>query len=340
MGSILGLMIFTGFLLLILGPIAWLVGGNPVRNLRGFDQATAINAVRQTLLTAFGGGAALVALGFTVRTFYLSRRGQVTDRFNKAIGQLASDKLEERLGGIFALEHIMAESPRDHVAVVGILCAFVRTRMLLPGSVRVATTREEPTDEKRPPFGTELPPDIDSAMIAIARRPHREEPNRPDLRRVNLVGLSLRIYDFAKPPRLTHMFLTGADLRKADLRGADLSRTIFTNADLRWAWLSGTNLTRSSLTRAQLRGANLAKANLTRTMLEDADLRDVDGLTPQQLSYSMIDKRTLLPPELANDPWVKARLADCAALPDNAGPWACPRPTPKPAGLDETTSSE
>jgi hypothetical protein len=274
----------------------------------------------------------LVALGFTVRTYYLSRRGQVTDRYNKSITQLASDRLEERLGGIYALEQVMAESANDHAQVLGILCAFVRTRTIMPTPpFKSIVKREEPKDTKRPAFGTEPPPDIDAAMVAIARRPQRAEPNRPDLRHTSLVGLSIRAYNFEKPPRLTRMFLTGADLRCADFRGADLRGTIATNADLRWAWLATANLSQSSYNRAQMRRVAWGGANLTGTQLEGADLRDAEGLTAEQLSRALIDEETLLPPELADDPWVKARIADCMALPDDAGPWACPRPTPSPA---------
>lgn len=334
-----GIIIFLGLLLFVLGPFAWLLAGGPVRHLHGIDQANALNAVRQTLLTAFAGTAALGALAFTARNYYLSRRGQVTDRFNKAVSQLASDKLEERLGGIYALEHVMAESPADHTTVLAILCAFVRTRTLLPGPDEIYDKRQEPEDQDPPAFATEPPPDIDAAMIVLARRPEREEPNRPDLRRTQLIGLSLRIYDFANPPRLTRMFLTAADLRDADLRGADLRRTIANYADLRWATLSKADLSRTALGGGQLRWASIGGANLTGTMLGDADLRDVDDLTAEQLSRAMIDENTMLPPDLAKDPWVLARLADCAALPNDAGPWACPDPTPKPAVGEKSRST-
>jgi uncharacterized protein YjbI with pentapeptide repeats len=167
-------------------------------------------------------------------------------------------------------------------------------------------------------------------MIVIARRPQRDEANRPDLRGTSLVGLSIRAYDFAKPPRLTRMFLTGADLRCADFRGADIRGTIATYADLRWAWLDAANLSHSSYDRAQMLGVGLTGANLTGTMFGDTDLRDARGLTAEQLSRAFINEKTLLSPDLVDDPWVKARLADCMDLPDDAGPWACPRPTPKP----------
>jgi hypothetical protein len=42
--------------------------------------------------------------------------------------QLASENLTERLGGIYALEHLMLESERDHQTVVDVLAAFVRAR--------------------------------------------------------------------------------------------------------------------------------------------------------------------------------------------------------------------
>src|SRR5689334_22398281 len=74
---------FLVLLTLILGPLSWQIAGNTVRRLHGREQADALNAVRQTMLTALGGTAAIVAVGFTVRTYYLSRRGQVTERFGK-----------------------------------------------------------------------------------------------------------------------------------------------------------------------------------------------------------------------------------------------------------------
>ena len=91
------------------------------------EKAAAVNAVRQTLLTAAAGAALLIGLGFTVRTFYLFRRGHLTDRYTRAIGQLASDKLEERVGGSYALEHLMRESAREHQTVVDVL-ATLRSR--------------------------------------------------------------------------------------------------------------------------------------------------------------------------------------------------------------------
>ena len=46
---------------------------------------------------------AAVGLAYTARTYRLSREGQLTDRYTKAVEQLGSDKIEVRLGGLYAL---------------------------------------------------------------------------------------------------------------------------------------------------------------------------------------------------------------------------------------------
>jgi hypothetical protein len=80
---VLGLAVVLGMLALLLGPITTWVAGDRVVALRGKDAADAVNAVRQTLLATAAGLAAVVGLAFTARTFYLSRRGQVTDRYTR-----------------------------------------------------------------------------------------------------------------------------------------------------------------------------------------------------------------------------------------------------------------
>ena len=87
---------------------------------------TALDNARGRLLTLGAGLFAAGALVFTVRNFTLSREGQVTDRYTKAIEQLGSDKLDVCLGGIYALERIARDSARDHPTVIEVLSAFIR----------------------------------------------------------------------------------------------------------------------------------------------------------------------------------------------------------------------
>jgi hypothetical protein len=60
------------------------------------------------------------------RTFELTEQGQVTDQYTKAIEQLSSDKLDVRIGGIYALERVARASVRDHPTVMLVLTAFIR----------------------------------------------------------------------------------------------------------------------------------------------------------------------------------------------------------------------
>ncbi|WP_207212059.1 pentapeptide repeat-containing protein [Promicromonospora panici] len=326
---VIGVIAMLGALLLVLGPLTWLIAGDTVRQLSGAERAAALNDVRQTMVTAMGGGAALVAIGFTARTYYLSRRGQVTDRFGKAVAQLASGEPEERLGGLYALEQVMVESPRDHAAVVAILCAFVRRRTLLPPDER----HEPMTPLDRGPLRNsdgEPDFDIDTAMTILARRPVRPEPNRPDLREVCLAQLSIRSYDFERVPRLTRMFLTASDLRRADFRGADLRGSIVNFADMQGVWLSNADLRIAAFNGANLRRANFEGARLEGAHFAMADLRDARGLTVEQISVAAINEETLLSPALARHPWVLARLSDCKLAEAKGKPWWCPPQTPDP----------
>lgn len=124
LASLLAAIATAGFLIMLLGPIA--LWAAPTGGLEGRDRADVLNTTRQILLAAVGGLAVITGLAFTARTYYLTRRGQLTDRYTRAITQLASDKLAERLGGIYALEHLMVESQRDHDTVIEVLAAFIR----------------------------------------------------------------------------------------------------------------------------------------------------------------------------------------------------------------------
>jgi hypothetical protein len=74
--------------------------------------AKARDAARGRLLTLGAGLLAAGALVFTGRSFILSREEQVTERYTKAIEQLGSDKLDVRIGGIYALERVARDSAR------------------------------------------------------------------------------------------------------------------------------------------------------------------------------------------------------------------------------------
>lgn len=297
----------VGFLALLLGPIAhWATDG--INGLAGKDKADAINATRQILLTAAGGTAVLIGLAFTARTYSLSRRGQLTDRYTKAIGQLASDKLTERLGGVYALEHLIRESEQDHVTVVNVLAAFIRDNApadpLLPTGASGGGSSPAP---QRPST------DIQAAITVLARRPARPEPDPLDLSRTNLCLVNLTNARLSGA-RLTGAWLDLADLTKADLRGADLSGARLRSAILEGAHMTGAHLEIADLRETRLGAAQLQHAGLSQTQLQYADLFNVQ-LQGAQMAGAQFEGATLTGAQLQGALLI-AEIPIYAARPD------------------------
>jgi Pentapeptide repeats (8 copies) len=224
----------------------------------------AVDNARGRLLTLGAGLVALAALIYTARSFTLSREGQVTDRFTRAIEQLGAEKLDVRIGGIYALERIARDSSRDHPVVMEVLAAFVRER---------SHERWEPT---RPPdWGGPEPgprPDVLAAVTVIGRRDVSRDRDQIDLAGANLSRAQLPAIGLARC-NLNHSNLTGANMYRANLR-----QTEFVGADLTRANLSETDLYGADFTFAVLSETLLSRANLSRVIFSGARL---DGQPPR-----------------------------------------------------------
>jgi hypothetical protein len=92
----------------------------------------------------------LAGLYSSVQSLNLSREGQITDRFTKAIDQLGAldgdgkPKLEIRLGGIYALERIARDSERDHGPIMEVLTAYVREHAPKKERQKYSASDEDP----------------------------------------------------------------------------------------------------------------------------------------------------------------------------------------------------
>jgi hypothetical protein len=194
--------------------------GNVTGPLRVLRLQQARDAARGRLLTLGAGLFAAGALIFTARnslfaqrtaqatqrTVQLTEQGLATDRYTKAIEQLGSDKLDVRIGGIYALERIMVDSPRDHPTIVEVLAAFIRERA--PTDPASWEDAEPPTDEQS--HGPEPPADMRAAVTVIGRRPaDRIERGRIDLHLSDLRGIDLY------QSNLAGTRMPGVDLRLA-----------------------------------------------------------------------------------------------------------------------------
>lgn len=327
---------------LIFWPVSDLIARHDVGAVTGPPRAAALRAARDSaqgrLLVLCAGLFAAGALIYIARHFTLSRRsielaeqGQVTDRYTKAIEQLGSDKLDVRVGGIYALERVAGDSARDHPTVMEVLTAFIREH----SHEQWPPSADEPGADTA---GRGTRPDIQAAITVIGRR----NPRR-DRRALNLIHANLSAADLAfgnlgnadltntiligtdlVGAKLTRALLAGADIADADLTGADLTFANLANAFLTSADLTSADLTRADLTGADFTGADFSDADLTGAYLRgtvltgayltQADLTGAD-LTGADLTGAVLSGAYLTRTDLAD-----ADLTDALWLPYAAAP--------------------
>ncbi|MCP2358328.1 hypothetical protein HD597_005348 [Nonomuraea thailandensis] len=233
-------------------------------------------------------GAGLV---YTSRTLAVSEQGQITDRYTKAAEQLGSDKRDVRLAGIYALQRLATDSPRDRDTIRNVLAAFVRGRdactpaagkTTLPTQCTIAHEKLRTIPSIRPEADVfaalTIAPALanhDASITSQADFSHVRFP-RANLFRANLSGADLRGADLSGADMaeagLRDAALVGAKLRDARLIGADLSDAYLNGADLRGANLHGAVLNGTSLYGADLRGADLSGADLRNPDLGVTDM--------------------------------------------------------------------
>jgi hypothetical protein len=162
------------------------------------QRATAVNAARTTLVQGLVGAAALVGILVAWQQLQtdreqsrtdrqqlreqltLTRQGQVAERFTRAVDQLGSAKLEQRLGGIYGLERTAKDSPDTDIRLVvaDVLSAYVRQHAHRDSKAR-------PDDVPRATLAVRAP-DVQAAMTVLGRRIVTATDPRLDLSEVDL----------------------------------------------------------------------------------------------------------------------------------------------------------
>jgi hypothetical protein len=140
-----------------------------------------------SISTLIAAGAALVTVRPASGEQRLTRDGQVTDRYTAAVANLGDCAEEVRIGGLYVLQRIAQDSPRDAPTVVEVISAHIRDHPSRPVS---ATEAGAPTNDV-------------IAALSILTRPLAASPA------VDLHGAILN-----------GAYLSGADLTGSSLRGA------------------------------------------------------------------------------------------------------------------------
>jgi hypothetical protein len=202
----------------------------------------------------------------------------ISNQIAKGFEQLGSDKIEVRLGGIYALEGILRMPPPDKMSpdyrqpVLEALCAFVREHTI------EMTVAAQPTT------------DVQAVLTVIGRRP--EELKSVDLSDANLSGAYL-IGAHLSDAYLGDANLSGAHLIQANLVGTHLMQAKLVGAYLMQANLVGAHLIQANLGRAELSSADLRAADLSGARLEEAKLNGAD-LSDADLTGVSLDNQEQL----------------------------------------------
>lgn len=259
--------------------------------------ASSINDARATLVQALAGTLVVVSAFTAWRQYALARQAHLTERYVTAVGLIASETIEGRTGGVYALERLARDSRLQLEIVVDVLAAFIRSRAPVPSELP-EWQRGDDTYYDAVGFLLVRKPDVQAAVGALARFDvpwNRERRGRSrilytlqlpqvDLRRAYLYGA-----------RLSGVALTESRLELAQLSDADLTYAQLDRTHMDGALLCGTDLRGADLSYAVLRGAELdGRTRLSSALLQGADLSDTH-LEEVALDDAQADVQTLWP---------------------------------------------
>ncbi len=297
----------------------------------------------KTAAQILGGLFFLVTIWVAWQNLVVSQEKYKTDLFTRAIEQLGSEKLEVRLGGIYALERIARDSEKDHGPIMEVLTAFVRLHAKAPPE-KPAEAEEQPAvsgqpapGEKKPEFkrAPEVKPgaDIQAILTVLGRRGRtygKGETQPLDLRQTDLRGADLFEAHLEganlwrahlERTKLEKAHLEGADIREAHLEGAVLREAQLGEAVLRRAHLDGAVLLKAHLEGADLEGAHLKGADLYEAHLKGAFLNGAH-LEGARLKRAHLERADLRGADFSGAKWLTKEQIDSAiidektALPD------------------------
>ncbi len=269
---------------------------------------------RKTLAQIIGGIFVLIGLIVTFNAYQVSvqkqdldRDAQMTDRFSKAITHLSDEKLVVRIGGLFELERIAIDSPKDAPTTKQLIYAYLHNNFSNSKSdsskpAKASVVRKNSNGLSIENF--QSPSELQTIINVI--QSISDDLERLDMRSLDLSDRNLArgkyIYANFSNTDLTGAILFASDFKGADFRKSNLSRAstdiaehveigrslvtlitpeaaraIFSQADFEDANLTDADLTASICKGAKFRNAILRSAILYKVDLSDADFSNSDA---------------------------------------------------------------
>lgn len=220
---------------------------------------TTLTQTLTTLTQAVGGTALIIGLFFTWKNLEVAQKNLETGQ--KALRTAEEKQVTERFGK--AIEHLGDKSIQIRLGGIYALERIAKDsdKDYWPiVEILTAFIREEspwpPKPEKE--AKDEVRIDIQAALSVLGRRikpyggdePYSLDLRKTDLRKANLVEAQFQGAN-----------LTGANLQGANLKGANLQETVIIDADLQSALLIQCNLEKATLMNSNFKDARLMRAN-------------------------------------------------------------------------------
>jgi hypothetical protein len=195
------------------------------------------------------------------RTAEATELGKSAEIMAQAFAGLGDDKVQVRVGSIYALERQSRARPNDQGPIVQTLAAFVRDRCPAPAQPVTADTVYLPVQT-----------DVQAAIGVLGRRVRANDPagSRLSFAGANLSGYDLSDGDF------TGASFKGAYLCAANFAGTKLARADFQLAVGDQADFYGAQAREASFSSAYFANARFAHADLTGAAFVDSELTGAD----------------------------------------------------------------
>lgn len=257
----------------------------------GGDDASLSVVIRSLGLLILGIIALILAAIRTstaTRQTNLSERGQNTERFQKAAAMLGDELLSLREAGIFALEELAKQDPKNHfMPVQKLLCAFIRDRSDQQRAIKGEDATSKATDINEALaslaavrkavlwfFVIKAPVNINDAYfeecIAIGAQLQSIVCDRNAFKKENFDRADFRHGSFSE------VDFTKANLEKTDFSRAKANKGNFQNivgiaSKWRHANLRDSNFERAFIIDAVVYGANFSGSNLSKSNISFAN---------------------------------------------------------------------
>ncbi len=229
-----------------------------------------------------------------------AQQNLLNERYQRGAEMLGSDVLAVRLGGIYALQRLAQEHPKQyHVQIMRLFCAFIRNPTVeVDGKVGLANNETREATETHDGRGrVRARQDVEAVMEAIAARSkigidlERDAEFQLDLRGAQFAGMNLANF---REVNLFRANLSFADMSCVNIRAlTDMSWIHAVSVNLSGACLVDVNLSVTQFIGADLSGTLLHGANLSGAAFSNRN-RD----TPCRLTQAQLDSARAAP----NDP--------------------------------------